>query len=159
MTRIGDPVLPQQPIHPIAAAGHLYQAGFRYGQGIVLMLAVGWAESELGTWMRGPLDFSTNPPTLQGNFDGSVDRGWLMFNSKGHPEVTDAQADDPAQAAKAAWRVTGGGTSFGPWAAYSSGRHQQHMPAARYAVALYYYLHQDAAKRRVADIALYNWPM
>lgn len=156
MPEIGQPVPPLKAYHPVTAAGYLYDGGFRYGHGIVTMLATAWAESDLGAWMRGPLDFKTDPPILKGNADGSIDRGWLMFNSKGHPEVTDLQADDPALAAKQAWRVTEHGERFSQWAAFSTGRYRVHMPAARAYVALYHLLERGVSLGRVADIALYR---
>lgn len=58
------------------------------------------------------------------NSDGSTDRGILQINSFWHHEVSDAQADDPAQAFRAAFRISLDGTQFDPWTTYGSGAYK-----------------------------------
>lgn len=83
-------------------------AGFT-GDGLIWSIAVAAAES------------GGNPAAVGRNTDGSRDRGLWQINSKWHPEVTDAAAFNPAQAAAAAYRISGGGKNFKPWATYTNG--------------------------------------
>ena len=162
-----------EPLHPSAAAAHLHAAGFRYGGGIVNALATWWAESELGLYMRGPINadrtvgnyrwrdpdtgrISSTPVEGWTKFLHSIDRGHLMFNSVYHPEVSDACADDPACAAREAFRVSHRGSDFGAWTSFRFGRHRKHLLVARYAVALFHVIELGASKQRAADLALYT---
>jgi hypothetical protein len=97
---------------PAQALDVCYQAGFRFGTGIIFMPAIGWAESRLVTDARHT------------NADGSIDRGWLQINSI-HTNISDADCDDPAKAAQYAFdHLSNQGTSFGAWAAFSSGAYR-----------------------------------
>lgn len=107
---------------PQQIASAAYAAGFR-GDGLVWAVAVAEAESGGDTTARNR------------NTDGSVDRGLWQFNSRWHPEVTDAMADDPGQAAKAAYRVSAGGRSWGQWSTYGNGAAARQLGAAKLAAA------------------------
>jgi len=102
---------------PQQAIDTCYQAGFRWNLGIVTMPAIGWAESRLKTDARG---YNRD---AEGNVL-SVDRGWLQINSKYHPSMTDAQCDDPLEAAKYAFKISGGGGNFQPWSTFNAGLHR-----------------------------------
>lgn len=91
-----------------------YEAGFRYGKGIVVMPAIGWAESRLKTDARGYNRDENGVVT-------STDRGWLQINDKYHPGMSDAECDDPLAAAKYAFKISSGGTKFTLWSTYNSG--------------------------------------
>jgi hypothetical protein len=104
----------------VDAAGYLYDAGFRIGQGLVYALAVFKAESS----------FDTQAQNTTGNSPPSTDRGWIQINSYWHPEVTDACAYDPGCAAKAAWTISKRGTDFGSWAAWNNGAWKAHIDEA-----------------------------
>lgn len=97
-------------------------AGFS-GDSLVWAVAVALAESGGRTDAVGV------------NADGSRDRGLWQINNKWHPDVTDAMAFDPAQAAAAAYRISKSGTSWSPWAAYTNGAAAGHLSRARVAVA------------------------
>jgi hypothetical protein len=99
------------------------QAGFK-GDGLVWSIAIALAESGGNTTARGH------------NSNGSVDRGLWQFNSHAHPEVSDAEADNPASAAAAAYRVSSHGTNWHQWATYNSGAARKQLPAAQTAATL-----------------------
>jgi hypothetical protein len=112
-------------------AGHRYsaiqiarvaeQAGFR-GQGWVISVAVSLAES--GGWTRA----------RQINIDCSVDRGLWQINSRWHHEVSNRQAFKPRRAARAAHRISVGGSDWTQWTTYRSGAYRAYMAEARAAV-------------------------
>lgn len=97
------------------------QAGFS-GQGLVNAVAVALAES------------GGDPGQTYTDAPGSVDRGLWQINSFYHPEVTDAQAFDPAQAAVAAYRISAGGTDWTPWATWTNRRYRLFLSQAQQAV-------------------------
>lgn len=108
----GDKAKPKAAAKPHAAtltprqiAGFAQGAGFR-GRGLVRAVAVALAESGGKTNARNT------------NSDGTTDRGLLQFNSKWHPEVTDAEADNPAAAMAAAFRVSKHGEDWSQWATW-----------------------------------------
>lgn len=65
----------------------------------------------------------------------SIDRGLWQINSRFHPEVTDAQAFDPAAATDAARRISKAGADWTPWAAFRNNAYSRYLPAAQSAVA------------------------
>lgn len=93
------------------------------GNGLVLSVAVALAESS--GWTRAVL---VDP-------DCSRDRGLWQINSYWHGEVPDAQAFDPDGAARAAYRISSGGTDWTPWTTYVSGAYRAHMTQAQQAVS------------------------
>jgi hypothetical protein len=52
----------------------------------------------------------------------SVDRGWFQINSYWHPEVSDACAYNAFCSARAAYRISKGGTDWSQWATESIAR-------------------------------------
>lgn len=58
---------------------------------------------------------------------GSRDRGPFMINDYWHPDVTDQCAFDLNCAAKAAYKISGGGTTFSAWTTYRSGAYLSHL--------------------------------
>jgi hypothetical protein len=100
-------------------ASYAAGAGFT-GQGLVDAVAVALAESGGNTEAT-----HTNSDTYR-----SVDRGLWQINSHWHPEVSAAQAFDPAQAAAAAYRISGGGRSWSPWSTWTNGAAAVHIPTA-----------------------------
>lgn len=90
------------------ARSYAAAAGFS-GQAQSTIIAIAQAESSLNTQARHI------------NADGSVDRGVVQINARWHPEVSDACAYDPACAFKAAYRISGGGTSFTQWSTFTNG--------------------------------------
>lgn len=150
----GQVVNPAPRLSWLAACDALYRGGFRYGGGLINMLAISEAESNRGRWLLGPLDFTTWPPTLKMNTNGTYDRSWLMINS-GHRAWTDAMLRDPVTAARAAFEITDSGRNLNRYVAYTEERHNPYLEIARATVATYYAL-RGATPRIVAGIA--NWP-
>lgn len=109
---------------PEQIAQHALAAGFR-GDGAVKAVAVALAES------GGRTD------AVNRNSDKyrSVDRGLWQINSKWHPEVSAAQAFNPATAARHAYRISSGGKSWSPWSAWKNGAALTQLGRARLAVA------------------------
>lgn len=105
-------------------AGYAYAAGFR---GTALRNAVAVALAESGG----------NPAAVGVNSDRwrSRDRGLWQINDHWHPEVSDAQAFNPAQAAVAAYRISSHGTSWTAWSTWKSGAAQTQMGSAQIGVA------------------------
>jgi hypothetical protein len=97
------------------------RAGFR-GQGWVISVAVSLAES--GGWTRA----------RHINTDCSVDRGLWQINSYWHREVSNGQAFKPRRAARAAYRISAGGSNWRPWTTYNNGAYRAHMAQALAAV-------------------------
>jgi hypothetical protein len=65
----------------------------------------------------------------------SMDRGLWQINSRFHPDVTDAQAFDPAASTDAAHRISAGGTNWTPWTVFKNNVYLNFVAAARAAVA------------------------
>ena len=61
------------------------------------------------------------------NKDGSIDRGLFQINNKAHPNVSDACADNPQCAARAALRISSGGKDWSPWSAYKNGAYRKFL--------------------------------
>lgn len=99
-------------------------AGF-IGAGLVTAVAVALAES------------GGNPRAVHVNADKyrSRDRGLWQINDHWHPEVSDAAAFDPASAAAAAYRISGGGRSWSAWSTYKSGAAAKQLGTARLAAS------------------------
>lgn len=92
---------------PSQVAGVLYRAGFR-GSAWISGVSVVLAES------------GGNPRAVNVNSDShrSKDRGLWQINDYWHPEVSDAQAFNPASASAAAFRISRSGTTFDQWATW-----------------------------------------
>jgi hypothetical protein len=103
-----------------AAAG----AGFT-GTGLRDAVAVALAES------------GGNPTAVNTNADRwhSRDRGLWQINDHWHPEVSDAAAFNPATAAQAAYRISGGGKSWSAWSTWNNGAAAAQLGRAQLAAA------------------------
>lgn len=106
-------------------AVHAYRAGFR-GQGLVTAVAVSGAET------GGSFDADLNSPPnhTSGPDNGSIDRGLWQLNSYWHREVSNADAHDPDAAARAAYRISNGGTNWRAWSTYNSGAYKKYRGEA-----------------------------
>lgn len=100
------------------------RAGFR-DAALVKAVAVALAES----------GGDTQAVNINSDSTRSRDRGLFQINSRWHPEVTDAQAFDPAANAAAAYRISAGGTNWSQWAAWNNGAAALQLGRARIAVA------------------------
>lgn len=104
-------------------------AGFT-GRALVLITAIGLAES------------SCRPDATNSNTNGSTDYGLFQVNKPVHPEPIECLMD-PSCNAKAAFRISSGGTNFYPWCTYEApacggngnGTYRQHIPLAEKTVA------------------------
>jgi Lysozyme like domain len=86
------------------------------------------------------------------NSDGSVDRGWWQINSRWHPEVSDACADNLICSTKAAKRISKNWTDFSAWTTYRSGAYKKHLGAQDEAVET-----NDVLGIGVPDIDPWGW--
>jgi hypothetical protein len=111
-------------LSPAQIAAYARAAGFR-GAGLTWAVAVALAES----------GGRTDATLVNHDRWHSVDRGLWQINNHWHPEVSDAQAFDPAQAAAAAYRISHGGTSWTPWATFNNGSAGKQIGRARLAAA------------------------
>lgn len=110
----------------LQVANHAYNAGFR-GESLVIAVAIAGAESR----------FITDARRVNRDDSGNVlstDRGLWQINDFYWRDVTTACADDPDCAARAAFRISEGGTSWSLWVAYTDGSYANFMPTARTAV-------------------------
>ena len=116
------------------ALQYAYEAGFRTVTELQAVVGIGEAESSLTTQARrwhpeygcrpasdvigvqGPASVWNSNHTLQMHSD----RGTWQISSHFWPQYSDAQTDDPAQAAKAVWEISNHGTNFGLWDTYPS---------------------------------------
>jgi hypothetical protein len=92
----------------------LRAAGFDQ-QGVNTMVAIGKAESGL----RPDYTLSTSREYSVGPF---------QINLKAHPQISEATARDPYQAAAYAYQLSGGGKNFNPWTTYTSGKYKGYLP-------------------------------
>jgi cell wall-associated NlpC family hydrolase len=97
-------------------AAYAYQAGFR-AVDVVTATAIALAES----------DGKTDAVNVNSDQWHSRDRGLWQINDHYHPEWTDAQCFDPATCARAAYRISGGGHDFTPWATYNNGAYRKYL--------------------------------
>lgn len=98
-----------------------YAGGFR-GESLIDAIAIAWAESR---W------YPTGDNTAGNYPPGSRDRGIMQINSYWHPEVSDACANDPTCAFKAAYTISNGGKNFNYWATWKHGQAQAALPMVR----------------------------
>jgi|SRR5579872_357825 len=100
-------------------------AGFQ-GQSLITILAIAEAESGLQTDVVNSIGAT----------------GILQIYLAVHPDVTSAQAKDPAFSFRYAWSLSGGGKNFCPWQSYDpavcgrdwDGRYKQYIPLVTAAV-------------------------
>lgn len=101
------------------------QAGFAYGKGLDIAVAIAKAES----------GYDADATNL--NTNGTTDYGLWQINSV-HLEPggdlagwTSKDLLDPAKNAQAAWIVSSHGTNFGPWVTYRTGAFKTWMVLAQ----------------------------
>lgn len=111
--------LPDDAIRDVAL-----MAGFK-GDALVTAIAVALEES------------GGNPDAVNVNKDKyrSRDRGLWQINDHWHPEVSDAVAFDPTQAAAAAYAISHQGSNWTAWSAVKSGAYLMYLPRAKASVA------------------------
>lgn len=97
----------------------LKAAGFE-GEGLRKAYAIAMAESGGRADARGVNKDSRH----------TVDRGLFQINSYWHREVTDAQAYNAVEAAKAAFRISGGGTNWSQWSTMGGDRYKKYYGEA-----------------------------
>lgn len=108
-------------------AGAARAAGFR-GERLVTAVAVGLAESGCSVRAKGH-----NGPT-KGCRRGSTDRGLWQINSCYHPDVPDSCAYNANCNARAAHRISKGGTQWKWWSSYQNGSYRKYLNEARAAL-------------------------
>ena len=99
-------------------------AGFS-GKALVTITAIGMAES------------SCRPTATNTNTNGSTDYGLFQVNKPVHPEPVECLMN-PSCNAKAAYRISAGGSNFYPWCTYEApacggngnGTYRQYLPLA-----------------------------
>jgi hypothetical protein len=97
------------------------ETGFT-GDGLVNAVAVALAESSGFT------------KALLVNENCTRDRGLWQINDYWHPDVSEQQAFDPAQNAKAAYDISDQGTDWDQWSTWESGAYKDYLPDAEQAV-------------------------
>src|SRR5713101_2107804 len=113
------------------AIGYARAAGFS-GDALVDIVAIAWAESSL----------NTDPPPNSLGPNGP--RGILQIYLAVHPDVTLAQALNPAFSFRYAYKLSGGGASFCAWQSWSGAgcgkgydnRYAKYLPVVRAALGL-----------------------
>ena len=115
-------LLPPLPIDQVAQIA--YNAGFR-GDGLVKVIAIGWAESS----------FIPDNFNIHNNTPPSRDRGLWEINDFYHKEVSDACAYEPACAAGQVYQISKGGTDWHEWTTYLKDRYNHELPYAQAAAA------------------------
>lgn len=98
-----------------------YKAGFHSEAGLVTVTSIAIAESGLYATARH------YQPQYGPN---AYDRGLWQISNHWFPQYSDAQCDDPAQAAAVVYSVSAGGTNFAPWDAYENGSARVHYDEA-----------------------------
>ena len=133
---------------PIDCVDAAVQGGFSYGHGIVIVVAIGLTEAPYHDQYGAVIGADTQAVFVNSDQWSSRDRGWLQINDHWHPDVTDAEAFDPVQAAVAAFSISKQGSDFSPWATYGngSGKFRLNMPIAWQAYFAWY------ARKQVADL-------
>lgn len=115
-------------VTPRQIAVYASAAGFR-GQDLTTAVAVALAESGGRTGARcyntGRGCSKRATATTK-----STDRGLWQINDRAWPDIPTACADDPACAARQAWRISRHGKTFRPWSAYKSGRYARYLDDA-----------------------------
>jgi peptidoglycan hydrolase-like protein with peptidoglycan-binding domain len=96
---------------PLTWAGAVARCAGFPERALATALSVCIAESGLNTSARN----------TAGNHPPSTDRGLWQINSYWHPEVPDAAAYSALGSARAAFRISCGGSVWGQWSTYNSG--------------------------------------
>lgn len=113
-------------LSPRQIAEYAHDAGFR-GKDLTTAVAIALAESGGRTTAHN----DTPPDNSYGLWQVNM-HGALGPERRDEFDL-DANRDlfDPATNAEAAYAISGGGDSFRPWTAYTSGRHEQYLDEAR----------------------------
>jgi hypothetical protein len=110
-----------------------YKAGFRTERQLVIVTAIGIAESSLVTRTRNwHPEFGYRPAAAEigvrgpasvwsGNRQMHADRGVWQISSHWWPQYSDAQTDNPATAARIMFTISRRGTDFSPWNTFTGG--------------------------------------
>lgn len=101
------------------AIGYARNAGFT-GSSIATIVAIAWAESSLNTTVVNSIGAT----------------GILQIYLAVHPDVTSSQAKDPAFSFQYAYRLSGGGSNFRAWEAYTNGSYLQFIPRVQQALTV-----------------------
>lgn len=111
---------------PRQIAEYAYKAGFR-GQSLTTAVAIALAESGGNPDSHNPVPPDDSYGLWQINMYGALgpDR------RRDYHLKSDAQLFDPAVNARAAWSISGHGTSFQPWSTFIYGQYRSHLGAAR----------------------------
>jgi hypothetical protein len=72
---------------------------------------------------------STGNPHARNLTSREDSRGLWQINVRAHPEWASTDLYDPAVNVRAALAVSGKGTNWRPWSAYTSGDYKRHLPA------------------------------
>lgn len=119
------------PISDVEAARYFAAAGFQ-GDALVTMLATAMGESGLDPNIEG--DGSLQDSTWGTSIGLSQIRSLRdQYGTGGWRDAS--KLADPAFNAKAAWAISNGGTNFGPWTIYKTGKYQDFVARAKAAVA------------------------
>lgn len=102
-----------------------YAAGFR-GTGLEMAIAISKAEATSG---------QIDAVNKAGNSPPSRDRGLWQINDYFHKEVSDAQAFNPLECAKAAYRISSSGSNWNQWSTYKGGQYKKYLADAKNAAA------------------------
>ena len=108
---------------PAEIARVAHQAGVPCGDKLVTAVAVGLGESD-------GVEQATHS-----NTDGSIDRGVWQINSRAWPEYPEKCTFDAVCNAGAMVDISGGGSNWQPWLAFTNQRYQQFLSDARAAEA------------------------
>jgi len=121
-----------------------YDAGFHTEDQLAAVVAIGISESSLVIKARRwhpeygvrPVSAALGVPGPTEAWDAehtqqvNSDRGVWQISSHWWPQYTDAQTDDPAQAAQAVWEISKHGRDFTPWDTYKAKVAQKHYTTA-----------------------------
>jgi hypothetical protein len=112
-------------------AEYAYRAGFR-GQALTTAVAVALAESGGNPGAKGDTTITN------GTWGPSIGLWQIrsLRDDYGTGRERDAKANlNPATNARHAWSISGHGTTWTPWSAYTNGSYRQHLGVARTAAA------------------------
>lgn len=113
-------------ISDAAIAGYAKAAGFS-GNALVIAVAVALGESSGNIYAHNPVGLDDSYGLWQINMKGNLGPARRkQFGLKSNTELF-----DPAKNAKAAYAISNGGKSFGPWSVYTTGKYLGYMSRAR----------------------------
>ncbi len=115
---VSAPATPENPYRPNSWCWLVWeacrQAGFTAEQAKT-MTAIARAESGCN-----PQATNNNPPV-----EYSI--GVFQLNLLAHPEISETDARDVYRAAQWAYALSGGGTNYRPWSAYTNGKYRSYV--------------------------------